>query len=183
MAMIFSAAYAQGNLKIEASYGSGVNEFSLATGSPGELGLLKVLGEEFGKKENAKMNWVKAGSGASLNLLKTKQVDMIMVHAPVAVNKAIRDNPRNPPSTSQFEFIKGVLELAARKFTKSDEILGKNYDTILTNLYGKLNMQNYPYEKFMDYYFGGVDKFKTNMKNLIDTKLKGLQTPTPTPTP
>lgn len=91
MAMIFSAAYAQGNLKIEASYGSGVNEFSLATGSPGELGLLKVLGEEFGKKENAKMNWVKAGSGASLNLLKTKQVDMIMVHAPVAVNKAIAE--------------------------------------------------------------------------------------------
>lgn len=91
MAMIFSAAYAQGSLKIEASYGSGVNEFSLATGSPGELGLLKVLGEEFGKKENAKMNWVKAGSGASLNLLKTKQVDMIMVHAPVAVNKAIAE--------------------------------------------------------------------------------------------
>ena len=37
------------------------------------------------------MNWVKAGSGASLNLLKTKQVDMIMVHAPVAVNKAIAE--------------------------------------------------------------------------------------------
>ena len=91
MAMIFSAAYAQGSLKIEASYGNGANEFSLATGSPGELGLLKVLGEEFGNKENAKMNWVKAGSGASLSLLKNKQVDMIMVHAPVAVNKAIAE--------------------------------------------------------------------------------------------
>lgn len=55
------------------------------------MGLLKLLGEEFGKKENAKMNWVKAGSGASLNLLKNKQVDMIMVHAPSAVNKAISE--------------------------------------------------------------------------------------------
>lgn len=92
-----------------------------------------------------------------------------------AVNKAIRSNPQQPPSTPQFEFIKGVLELAARKFTKSDEILGTNYDTILTNLYGKLNMQNYPYEKFMDYYFGGLENFKKGMKNLIDNKLKGLQ--------
>ncbi|MEN9378888.1 MAG: hypothetical protein RJB15_566, partial [Pseudomonadota bacterium] len=44
-----------------------------------------------GKKENAKMIWIKAGSGASLNLLKTKQADMIMVHAPDAVNKAIAE--------------------------------------------------------------------------------------------
>ena len=91
MAISFSMAHAQNFPKIEASYGSGTQEFSLATGSPGELGLLKLLGEEFGKKENAKMNWVKAGSGASLNLLKNKQVDMIMVHAPSAVNKAISE--------------------------------------------------------------------------------------------
>lgn len=82
---------AQSDVKIEASYGSGANVFKLATGSPGELGLLQVLGEEFGKKDNAKMEWIKAGSGASLNLLKTKQVDMIMVHAPEAVNKAITE--------------------------------------------------------------------------------------------
>lgn len=75
-------------LKIEASYGAGT-PFKLATGSPGELGLLKELGEAFSKKENAQMQWIKAGSGASLNLLKTKQVDMIMVHAPVAVKKAL----------------------------------------------------------------------------------------------
>lgn len=82
---------AQPEMKIEATYGSGANVFKLATGSPGELGLLQVLGEKFGKKDNAKMEWVKAGSGASLNLLKTKQVDMIMVHAPEAVNKAIAE--------------------------------------------------------------------------------------------
>jgi tungstate transport system substrate-binding protein len=81
---------AQAQLKIEATYGSGT-PFKLATGSPGELGLLKELGEAFSKKENAQMQWIKAGSGASLNLLKTKQVDMIMVHAPVAVKNAIEE--------------------------------------------------------------------------------------------
>jgi ABC-type tungstate transport system permease subunit len=51
-------------------YGSGANQFSLATGSPGELGLLKVLAEAFGKQDNAKMTWFKAGSGKSLQLLR-----------------------------------------------------------------------------------------------------------------
>jgi tungstate transport system substrate-binding protein len=91
MALTLSVAQAQNKPKVEAIYGTGLNEFSLATGSPGELELLKKLGEEFGKKENAKMIWIKAGSGASLNLLKTKQVDMIMVHAPVAVNQALAE--------------------------------------------------------------------------------------------
>jgi tungstate transport system substrate-binding protein len=91
MALTLSVAHAQNKPKVEAIYGTGSNEFSLATGSPGELELLKKLGEEFGKKENAKMIWIKAGSGASLNLLKAKQVDMIMVHAPVAVNQALTE--------------------------------------------------------------------------------------------
>ena len=74
-----------------AVYGSGANQFSLATGSPGELGLLKVLAEAFGKQDNAKMTWFKAGSGESLKLLKDKKVDMIMVHAPAAEKKAVQD--------------------------------------------------------------------------------------------
>jgi tungstate transport system substrate-binding protein len=78
-------------LKPEAIYGQGNKSFMLATGSPGELGLLQALGEAFDKKEGARLIWIKAGSGASLNLLKTQQVDMIMVHAPDAVNKAIAD--------------------------------------------------------------------------------------------
>lgn len=78
-------------LKPEAIYGQGNISFSLATGSPGELGLLQQLGEAFDKKEGARLIWIKAGSGASLNLLKTQQVDMIMVHAPDAVNKALAD--------------------------------------------------------------------------------------------
>ena len=77
--------------KVEATYGQGTKSFKLATGSPGELGLLQALGEAFDKKEGARLVWIKAGSGASLNLLKSQQVDMIMVHAPDAVNKAIAE--------------------------------------------------------------------------------------------
>ena len=83
---------AQNNpLKPEAIYGQGSKSFKLATGSPGELGLLHALGEAFDKKEGARLIWIKAGSGASLNFLKSQQVDMIMVHAPDAVNKALAD--------------------------------------------------------------------------------------------
>ena len=72
-------------------YGNGLHKFSLATGSPGELGILKVLGETFGKENNATLCWIKAGSGDSLNLLKEKKVDMIMVHAPAAEKKALAE--------------------------------------------------------------------------------------------
>ena len=74
-----------------ATYGNGKNAFSLATGSPGELGLLKLLAEEFARVADARMVWVKAGTGASLKLLQEKKVDMVMVHAPAQVDKAIKD--------------------------------------------------------------------------------------------
>jgi tungstate transport system substrate-binding protein len=73
------------------SYGAGPNQFSLATGSPGELGLLKALAEEFAKTHNTTLCWVKAGSGESMKLLKEKKVDMIMVHAPAAEKKAVEE--------------------------------------------------------------------------------------------
>lgn len=77
--------------KPAAEYGRGFCRFSLATGSPGELGLLEALGEAFGKEADATLIWIKAGTGQSLNLLKEKQVDMVMVHAPVQVDKAIAE--------------------------------------------------------------------------------------------
>ena len=89
LSMLGTSSYAAG--PPAAVYGSGANQFSLATGSPGELGLLKVLAEAFGKQDNAKMAWFKAGSGKSLQLLKDKKVDMIMVHAPAAEKKAVQD--------------------------------------------------------------------------------------------
>lgn len=73
----------------DATYGQGPNAFSLATGSPGELGLLRALAEAFSPTTQARLNWKKAGSGESLKLLQAKAVDMIMVHAPKAEKEAV----------------------------------------------------------------------------------------------
>jgi tungstate transport system substrate-binding protein len=75
----------------KAVYGHGKYEFRLATGSPGELGLLHALANHFNKKNNTRLCWTKAGSGKSLKLLKAKQVDMGMVHAPAAEKKAVQE--------------------------------------------------------------------------------------------
>lgn len=72
-------------------YGQGAHRFLLATGSPGELGLLKVLAEKFAVSHDAQMVWIKAGTGQSLNLLRDKKVDMVMVHAPAQVDLAIKE--------------------------------------------------------------------------------------------
>ncbi len=91
MAMLFLTHPAlAGNLCTE-SYGSGQHHFSLATGSPGELALLKALGEAFGRAHDTTLCWQKAGSGDSLKRLKEKTVDMIMVHAPAAEKKALAE--------------------------------------------------------------------------------------------
>jgi tungstate transport system substrate-binding protein len=89
--LVYSASALHAQTACTESYGKGPNMFSLATGSPGELGLLKALGEAFAKKHNTTLCWVKAGSGESMKLLKDKQVDMIMVHAPAAEKKAVED--------------------------------------------------------------------------------------------
>lgn len=73
------------------TYGSGSQRFSLATGSPGELGLLKLLAETFAAKADARMVWHKAGSGQSMKLLKEKKVDMVMVHAPGQEETAVAE--------------------------------------------------------------------------------------------
>jgi tungstate transport system substrate-binding protein len=87
---LWGAAMSQAQTCTE-RYGNGIAAFSLATGSPGELGLLKVLGEAFAAEADATLCWVKAGSGESLQLLKDMKVDMIMVHAPEAEKKALAD--------------------------------------------------------------------------------------------
>lgn len=72
-------------------YGNGSQKFSLATGSPGELGLLEALAAAYTPKTDTTLQWKKAGSGASLKLLKGKKVDVIMVHAPAAEKKAVEE--------------------------------------------------------------------------------------------
>lgn len=75
----------------KATYGSGAVTFRLATGSPGELGLLKEIAGVFNARHGSTMCWVKAGSGKSLKLLQARQVDVVMVHAPAAEKKAVSD--------------------------------------------------------------------------------------------
>jgi tungstate transport system substrate-binding protein len=75
----------------KAVYGSGAEKLTLATGSPGELGLVKVLADHFNKEAGTTIRWVKAGSGKSLKLLKAKKADVVMVHAPAAEKKALKD--------------------------------------------------------------------------------------------
>jgi len=72
-------------------YEGGPEKFSLATGSPGELGLVKVLAEAFNSIGKTTLCWQKAGSGESLKLLKDKKADLIMVHAPAAEKKAVEE--------------------------------------------------------------------------------------------
>lgn len=72
-------------------YGNGPHAMALATGSPGQLGLVKALAEAFAVKENATVTWKEAQSGESLRLLKEKAVDLIMVHAPEAEKQAVND--------------------------------------------------------------------------------------------
>ena len=91
VSLVCISLFAQAAELEQTIYGSGTNRFALATGSPGELGLLKVLAEKFADTNNAQMIWVKAGTGQSLNLLRDKKVDMVMVHAPAQVDKAITD--------------------------------------------------------------------------------------------
>lgn len=75
----------------KATYGASEVTFKLATGSPGELGMLEKLADAFNAQHGTAMCWVKAGSGKSLSLLKAQQVDVVMVHAPAAEKQAVAD--------------------------------------------------------------------------------------------
>jgi tungstate transport system substrate-binding protein len=89
--LLFSATPGFSQEKYDGVYGTGEHRLVLATGSPGELGLLKALGETFGRKENATLLWKKAGSGEALKLLREKKVDAIMVHDPEGERKAVEE--------------------------------------------------------------------------------------------
>jgi len=75
--------------KYDAPYGTAGPSITVATGSPGALGLLKALAEPFCQTKQCRINWIKRGSGASLKALKAAQADVVMVHAPVAEKRAV----------------------------------------------------------------------------------------------
>lgn len=74
-----------------AVYGRGAIAITVATGSPGELGLLEKLAEAFSNRHGVGVRWKKAGSGQSLTLLKEGKADVILVHAPEAERRAVAE--------------------------------------------------------------------------------------------
>lgn len=79
------------DIRYDGSYGNGKISVTLATGSPGSLGLLKALSEPFCKINDCRINWIKRGSGASLKALKSREADIILVHAPEAEKNAVKE--------------------------------------------------------------------------------------------
>ena len=93
LGLVFLASLAAAADSFNGVYGAGAEKFALATGSPGELGLVQALAAGFDQAMAGKitLTWIKAGSGESLKLLKDKKVDMIMVHAPAAEKQAVQE--------------------------------------------------------------------------------------------
>jgi tungstate transport system substrate-binding protein len=74
-----------------AVYGDAGPTLRLATGSPGELGLVEALAQAFSRHEPIRLAWYKAGSGAALAMLQAGDVDLVMVHAPAAERAAVAE--------------------------------------------------------------------------------------------
>lgn len=74
-----------------ALYGKGDRSIRLATGSPGELGLIKALAEAWSAKSGVALCWRKAGTGDAMAMLKDGGVDFVMVHGPKAEKQAIAE--------------------------------------------------------------------------------------------
>ena len=99
-----------------AVYGSGANRFSLATGSPGELGVLKAWADAFTAQTDTSLCWKKAGSGESLKLLKDKATDISMSHSAAAEKQAVAEGwaaQRTLIGSNEF-FIVGPVDDPAR---------------------------------------------------------------------
>ncbi|HZE21670.1 MAG TPA: substrate-binding domain-containing protein [Desulfobaccales bacterium] len=143
-------------------YGTGPEKFTLATGSPGELGLLQALAKGFDESMHGKitLQWVKAGSGKSLQLLKAKKVDMIMVHAPAAEMKAVKEGwatDRTLLGSNEFYIVGPVADPAKIAAAKS-----------AVDAYRRINVAK---AKF----FSRGDNSGTNKKELMIWRKAGIK--------
>lgn len=75
----------------DATFGTGDNAITVATGSLGIISILGAFAEPFAEENNARINWIRRGSGAALRELKTGNVDMVMVHAPAVEERAVKE--------------------------------------------------------------------------------------------
>ncbi|MCE5277989.1 MAG: substrate-binding domain-containing protein [Planctomycetaceae bacterium] len=89
--LMLNGCAARAPKEFDATYGNGSRQLVVATGSPGELGLLKVLAEEFSKDNDVAVCWRKAGTGDSLRLLHDRKADVVMVHGPAEEKKAVSE--------------------------------------------------------------------------------------------
>jgi len=113
--LLFVTAIAFAGNECTAVYGTGTLRFSLATGSPGELGLVEALAREFNRRNGTSLCWVKAGSGESLKMLKEKKVDLVLVHAPAAEKKAVAEGwavDRSLIGSNEFYIVGPALDPA-----------------------------------------------------------------------
>ena len=90
-AMIAVPAASAAEPALGATWGHGSHSFAIATGTPGETGLLERLATEFADLNDAKVSWYPAGSGQALALLKQGKVDMVLAHSPKAEEKAVAE--------------------------------------------------------------------------------------------
>ena len=124
MTLSLMNSFAQTLMQPTAVWGNGQNKFSLATGSPGELGLLEVLATDFAKTHDATVSWYKAGSGQAMRLLEERKVDMVLAHAPPAERKAVADGwakGRNLIGSNEF-WILGPVNDPAKIASASDAV-------------------------------------------------------------
>jgi tungstate transport system substrate-binding protein len=94
ISMVNLLAYSPAGLaqeKYDATYGTAGPSITVATGSPGSLGLLEALAVPFCQTKQCRINWIKRGSGASLEALKAGEADVVMVHAPAAEKSAVSE--------------------------------------------------------------------------------------------
>jgi len=99
-AQIFAGVLLTSALVIAPGISTGANPYpepkassvlGIATGSPYELGLMDALIEPFEEKYGCQVEVTRAGSGASLNLGREGDVDLVLVHAPEAEKKFVAD--------------------------------------------------------------------------------------------
>lgn len=76
-----------------------------------------------------------------------------------------------------MDFIQMILKLAAYNFTTAADIKKPNYDKTIVDLYNQQTskrLNNFPFNNFMESYFGSIEMFKKGMETLIVNKLNSL---------
>ncbi len=91
LGLLIAASTAFAGQSCDEAYGHGSKEFSVAAGSPGEIGLIEALAKVFAADNDARVCWRDADSHQALKALREKTVDMVMTTAPAAEKTAVKE--------------------------------------------------------------------------------------------